>query len=228
MVPLIIMVGADKGGVGKTTITRTLLEYMRHHSVPYRSFDTEWPLGDLKRFEESEIIDINQIQDQMKVFDTIDSAKVTVVDVRAGLLSHTIKTLEDAQLLNDVKNGNMKLILLHVLGPSLSSISEVTDAANRMGPGVFHYLVKNHINDTKFFEWEQGAILDVFTRMKDVVVNIPKLTEIACEKIQQAGGNYSDFIKNSPSRMLRGNVKTWLDSCWAEYDRVKIDQICKG
>ena len=32
--PALILVGADKGGVGKTTVARTLLDYFTAHHVP--------------------------------------------------------------------------------------------------------------------------------------------------------------------------------------------------
>ena len=32
--PAVIVVGADKGGVGKTTVSRTLLDYFTAHHVP--------------------------------------------------------------------------------------------------------------------------------------------------------------------------------------------------
>ena len=48
--PALILVGADKGGVGKTTVARTLLDYFTAHHVPTRAFDTEAPKGTLKRF----------------------------------------------------------------------------------------------------------------------------------------------------------------------------------
>ena len=41
--PAVIIVGADKGGVGKTTVTRTLLDYFSARKVPTRAFDTEAP-----------------------------------------------------------------------------------------------------------------------------------------------------------------------------------------
>src|SRR4029077_11738880 len=95
--PAVIIVGADKGGVGKTTVARTLLDYFVAHQVPTRAFDTEAPRGTLKRFHPdiTEIGDVTQVADQMKIFDTLanSNATVTVIDVRAGLLSPTLKSL---------------------------------------------------------------------------------------------------------------------------------------
>src|SRR6202795_4162893 len=73
--PAVIIVGADKGGVGKTTVARTLLDYFIAHQVPTRAFDTEAPRGTLKRFhpEVTEVVDMTVIADQMKIFDTLNS-----------------------------------------------------------------------------------------------------------------------------------------------------------
>jgi hypothetical protein len=41
--PTVILIGADKGGVGKTTVARTLLDYFAAQEIPTRAFDTEPP-----------------------------------------------------------------------------------------------------------------------------------------------------------------------------------------
>src|SRR5689334_6018935 len=92
--PAVVLVGADKGGVGKTTVSRALLDYFIAHNIPTRAFDTECPKGTLKRFhpEVTEVVDITSTSDQMKIFDTLSNpdARVTVIDIRAGLLSSTL------------------------------------------------------------------------------------------------------------------------------------------
>ena len=58
--PAVILVGSDKGGVGKTTVTRTLLDYYQAKKVPTSAYDTEAPRGTLKRFHPNvtEVVDI--------------------------------------------------------------------------------------------------------------------------------------------------------------------------
>src|ERR1700726_304987 len=111
--PAVIVVGADKGGVGKTTVSRTLLDYFSANNVPTRAFDTESPKGTLKRFhpDVTDIVDVTTIPDQMKIFDTLGGAeaKVTVIDVRAGLLSPTLRALRDIGFLDVVKKGQVTL-----------------------------------------------------------------------------------------------------------------------
>ena len=95
MKPTVIMIGADKGGTGKTTIARTLLDYFAARNTLARAFDSEFPRGTLKRFHPgvTEIVNITVAPDQMKMIDTLASSpvRVSVIDVRAGLLSPTLE-----------------------------------------------------------------------------------------------------------------------------------------
>src|SRR6266571_3101198 len=107
--PAVFLIGADKGGVGKTTVARTLLDYFGARQVPTRAFDTESPRGTLKRFhpDVTEVVDMTTTSDQMKIFDTLNSASpsVTVIDVRAGLLSPALASLRDIGFLDAAKAG---------------------------------------------------------------------------------------------------------------------------
>ena len=75
--PALILVGADKGGVGKTTVARTLLDYFTAHHVPTRAFDSESPKGTLKRFhgDAADIVDATSVADQMRIIDTLSTTE---------------------------------------------------------------------------------------------------------------------------------------------------------
>jgi hypothetical protein len=225
-IPLIIMVGGDKGGTGKSHVARALCDYMADRKVPCRVFDTESPAGDLKRFRpDAEIIDISRVKDQMRVFDGIDVGTVTIVDIRAGLLSPTLFALDQAKLLDDVRSGAICLVVLHLLGPTISSLNEIAEAARTIGGGARHMIVKNHINDTSFDIARDPRYADHFARMSDVTIDVPKLTENATEAVQQAGSTFVDFANGTGSRTLRGYVKTWLESVWREFDRIGLGKL---
>ena len=119
--PVVIVVGADKGGVGKTTVSRTLLDYFSANNVPTRAFDTESPRGTLKRFHPdiTEIVDMTTTSDQMKIFDTLNAASpsVTVIDVRAGLLSPALASLRDIGFLDAAKAGQITFAVFHIWAP---------------------------------------------------------------------------------------------------------------
>jgi hypothetical protein len=232
--PAVILVGADKGGVGKTTVARTLLDYFGAHQTPTRAFDTEAPRGTLKRFhpEITEVVDVTAVPDQMKIFDTLGSAaaRVTVIDVRAGLLSPTLQALADIGFLESAKKGQITFAVFHILGPSIASLDEIKEASRFVGDASY-FLVKNFINNTSFFDWDPATYNSYFKQIKNAEeIAIPKLNEMACEQVEVASVPYVSFVANKNGKndaanysfVLRGYVRHWLGQVWGEYDRVKL------
>jgi hypothetical protein len=234
--PAVVVVGADKGGVGKTTVSRTLLDYFSANNVPTRAFDTESPRGTLKRFhpEITEIVDMMTTSDQMKIFDTLGNGpSVTVIDVRAGLLSPALAALRDIGFLDAARSGQITFAVFHILGPSIASLDEIAETASFM-TGAKYFLVKNFINDTPFFQWDQATYNSYFNRIKDATdLTIPKLNEMAYEQVEVASVPFLKFVANKGQRdeaanysfVLRGYVRHWLSNVWSEFDRIRLTDL---
>src|SRR5271169_3703234 len=235
--PALILVGADKGGVGKTTVARTLLDYFTAHHVPTRAFDSESPRGTLKRFhgDAADIVDATSVSDQMRIIDTLSTtdSTVTIVDVRAGLLSPTLRSLRDIGFLDAVKKGQITFVVFHILGSSIASLNEIEETAPFVTDAKY-FLVKNFINNTSFFEWDQATHASYFKRLKDAqILTIPKLNEMAYEQVELASVPFLTFVANKGPKqesanysfVLRGYVRHWLGNVWAEYDRIKLNEI---
>jgi hypothetical protein len=235
--PAVVLVGADKGGVGKTTVSRTLLDYFTARKIPTRAFDTEWPRGTLKRFhpDMTDVVDVTAVPDQMKIFDTLESssAQITLIDVRAGLMSPTLAALRDIGFLDAAKKGQIAFAVFHILGPSIASLSEIAETSKLLTDARY-FLVKNFINNTSFFDWDQATYNSYFNRVPHAYeIAIPKLNEMANEQVELASVPFINFIANKGptgenaqnSFVLRGYVRHWLGNVWAEFDRVKLADI---
>jgi hypothetical protein len=151
--PQVVIVGADKGGVGKTTVSRILLDFYEDRGVRTRAFDTETPVGVLKRFNSAvtEIVDLTHTDGQVAVFDNLHVAPVTLIDIRAGLLSPSLKLLGELGFLSMSREGKLDVKVLHVIGSTVASFNEIAATAAALGDAK-HYVVTNHINDASFFE----------------------------------------------------------------------------
>jgi hypothetical protein len=235
--PAVVLIGADKGGVGKTTVARTLLDYFAHHQVRVRAFDTEVPRGTLKRFHPNvtDVVDINYVPDQMRIFDTVNStdATVSLIDVRAGLLSPTLRALRNIGFIEAAKKGEITFVVFHILGPSIASLDEIAVTAAYLGDAKY-FMVKNSINNAHFFEWDEATHMAYFkTVPRAVEITIPNLVEMATEQVELASVPFATFIANkkqggdpaSYSFVLRGYVRHWLGNVWAEYDRVGLTDV---
>jgi hypothetical protein len=234
MKPTVLMIGADKGGVGKTTIARTVLDYLAAKGTMARAFDAEFPRGTLKRFHPNatEIVDLTATPDQIKILDTLDSseAKITVLDIRAGLLRRTLEAFKDVGFFDAVRAGDYRFDLFHILGPSVSSLEEIQEVMPYTDGGNY-FVVKNFVNEASFFDWDRSVYDNYFKKARGAIeVSIPKLNEMACEQVELAGVPFSAFISNKNGRghsadyslVLRGYVRTWLKRVSDEYDRIAL------
>ena len=174
----------------------------------------------------------------MRIFDTVNStdASVTLIDVRAGLLSPTLGALRDIGFIEAAKKGHITFGVFHVLGPSIASLDEILETAAYLGNAKY-FMVKNFINNTHFFEWDAATYAAYFKKLPDAIeMTIPKLPEMASEQVDLASVPFTTFIANkkksgdhaSYSFVLRGYVRHWLDTVWAEYDRVSLTDIVQA
>ena len=100
--------------------------------------------------------------------------------------------------------------------------------------GAKYFLVKNFINDTQFFQWDQATYNSYFHRIKDATeLTIPKLNEMAYEQVEVSSVPFLKFVANKGlhddaanySFVLRGYVRHWLANVWSEFDRIKLTEL---
>ena len=223
MKPTLILVGADKGGVGKTTTSRALLDFLARKNILARAFDTENPRGTLKRFYPAitEVIDLHEVRDQMKVLDTLQSAavKVTVVDLKAGNLSTALEIFDKIGVLEAARAGE-----------SIASLDEMGEVA-KYTKGISYIVCRNFINETNFFEWDEATFKKYFAGLSNArEIEMPKLNEMAYEQVDLAGVTFSDFIANKNAKgedasfsfVLRGYVRKWISDLNAEFEKLDL------
>lgn len=220
--PHLVIVGADKGGVGKTVVARTVLDYFKSVGVDARAIDTQMPEGNLIRFHKdvTEVIDLSSSDGQIKVFDSLPKHAVTVIDIQAGLLTPTLTLLSEIGLLAMVQDGKMNVTTMHVVGSTVQSLGEIEGAAKILA-GSRHMIVKNHTNDAAFF-----AGLNVSTealKAGTALIDIAKLDERATEYVEAAATSFAEYAKTGDSFVMKGKVGHWLKGVFAQYDAAKLN-----
>jgi hypothetical protein len=240
MKPTLIVIGADKGGVGKTTVARTMLNYFADNNVLARAFDTEFPRGTLQRFhpDTTEVVDITETPDKMRIIDTLNTAqvRVSVIDTRAGALITSLEALREVGFLDAAKAGEFNFVVFHVLGPSIASLAEIAETAPYVTDANY-YMVKNYVNDSTFFDWDPATSQAYFGKVKSTgEVVIPKLNAMAYEQVEIAGTPFSTYVSNKTasgapadhSFTLRGYVRTWQNKNAEEFNRIRLLDLIAG
>lgn len=212
--PLIIIVGADKGGVGKTTIARALTDYLARNGSPVRAFDTEAGEGVFKRFyPQAEMLNAATVQGQMSIVDAAKTEAVTLVDARAGLLTPILKAFAKIDLFGDVKVGALRLLVLHIVGSSVASASEIAPIVAALADAKLVRVNNKMTPDATFAAVHAG----------EVTIEVPNLEEDAAAAVDASGVGFAAFAgDDKQSRVLRGYVRAWLTQTQAAFDSAGI------
>jgi hypothetical protein len=230
----LIIVGANKGGVGKTTVTRALIEYFEIKNYPFKVYDTQSPGGNLRRYHPdfTEIIDIENTRDQCRLLDDLDTpGRVTIVDLRAGALFSTLRLLRECGVFEASAEGRLKLSVLHLIGTSHASIAEIEDAAPFLDECNYR-VVSNFAGDRG--RLRRGAIRSKSNSEGSArEILIPRLDSLAFETVELSGASFTSFVldeapfdKSRPSSfVLRGYVKTWLERVWDNFEAAGVDNL---
>lgn len=218
--PLMIIVGADKGGVGKTTVARALIDYLSANGVPIRAIDTEsGETGVLKRFyPRAELLNAATVPGQMAMVDGVRAEAVTLVDARAGLLTIILGAFAKIDLFGDVRAGTLQLLVLHVVGASIASSNEIPEVMAALKDARL-VRVNNKINpDAKFLP----------AATSEVVIEIPTLEEDVAAAVDRAGVGFAAFATDRKnSRVLRGLVRDWLNKVHAAFEQAGIGGLVR-
>jgi hypothetical protein len=231
-----ILVGADKGGVGKTTLSRTIVEYFTALNLPLLAFDTETPHGALLRYHPSitTLVDIYSTIDQRKIFEPAQgSPPVILVDFRAGTFLQTLATLKKIGIIDRAEEGEFDILLMHLLAPSMVSLQEQTEVQPYRA-ACKHFVVQSFAGKSAFFQDKKDVVEHYIGDIpSEQRLQVPTLNQMAFEAVDLLGTTFYDFATGddpdtkSPqhSLVLRGYTQSWLGTMWDEYDRIGLRDI---
>jgi hypothetical protein len=151
----------------------------------------------------------------MKVFDGLNKAQVTLIDIRACLLS-TLRSLSLLGFLDGVRDGSLRISVVHVIG-SKASFDEIESTAAAV-EGAKHHVLLNHTNSRS----SSAFRLQWRIRSRSAF-----LTETAASTVDRKGMGFNSFHADEAgqSRTLRGYVNAWLKPIFWSYDTVALNAL---
>ena len=225
-------IGGEKGGVGKSLMSRVLAQYMIDREIPFIGFDTDRSHGALMRFYSGYASPV--LVDNIEALDSIIEAAAeqperrVLVDLAAQTHDPLVKWMDDAGVLNLADEMGMTIHYWHVMDSGKDSVDLLKKLLDRFGTGLKYVLVRNQIRGNDFSVLEQSGEQARAMQLGARVVSVKKLGDSVINKIDAGSSSFwkaknpQDPNGGGLGLMDRQRVKAWLRDMYREIDDVGV------
>lgn len=222
-------IGGEKGGVGKSLMSRVLAQYFIDKEMPFLGFDTDRSHGALMRFYPAYASPV--AVEKIESLDAIVEAAVDqpgrliLVDLAAQTHDPLAGWMEDAGVISLADELGMKIFYWHVMDTGKDSVDLLRRLLDRFGSGLSYVLVRNQVRGADFSTLELSGEQARAIGMGAHVVSVKKLHEHIIQRIDAASSSFwqakaADKDSTGLGLMDRQRVKIWLRDVYREIDEV--------
>ncbi len=224
------LIGGEKGGVGKSMVSRLLAQYFIDHQLPFVGFDTDRSHGALLRFYADYASPA--LADRYEALDRIVEAAVdapgtrVLVDLAAQTHEPLVKWMDESGVLDMADLSGLALHYWHVMDSGRDSVDLLERLLDRFGQRVHYVLVKNQLRGDDFGQLERSGQLERARGLGAQVVDIKRLHDSVVQKIDArnasfwAARNAGAIDGPGLGLMERQRLKMWLNHAFGEIAKI--------
>jgi hypothetical protein len=223
------LIGGEKGGVGKSMVSRLLAQYFIDQQLPFVGFDTDRSHGALLRFyadfASPVLIDRYEALDHIVETAIEKPGNRVLVDLAAQTHEPLVKWMEDSGVLDMAESAGFTLTYWHVMDSGRDSVDLLTRLLDRFGARLNYVLVRNQLRGDDFSQLEKSGQLERALALGAKVISVKHLHDAVVQKID---ANNTSFwaAKNGNDvtglgLMERQRLKMWLQNAYGELARAE-------
>lgn len=219
-------IGGEKGGVGKSVMSRVLAQYYIDCGIRFTGFDTDRSHGTFSRFygefAHPAIIDQYESLDQIIEAAASDPQRQILVDLAAQTFPFLYRWSDECALFDLLDELGFKSTFWHIMDDGKDSINLLGKLLDSYGDRTRYVLVENFGRGADFSDAEKS---EPFARARALgarVMQLNKLHDAAMHKIDMhdtsfwAAANNRDLL----SMADRMRVKVWLNRAYDQLGNV--------
>lgn len=224
------LVGGEKGGVGKSVLSRVLAQYHIDRDIPFKAFDGDLSNGALVRYyaDFTESVDIKDFASADKIVEeAAESGRHVIVDLPAQASSTIDLWMSESGLVEFCREIGLALTLWHVLDDGTDSVRLLEKMLDTYGDGPDYILVRNYGRgrDFSFFDESEAKARALAAGAR--VIDLPGLHNGSMRKIDRVGASLWAAANNrdvelGPTLGLleRQRVRVWMKNAYKALDTV--------
>jgi hypothetical protein len=226
------LIGGEKGGVGKSMVSRLLAQYFIDHQIPFVGFDTDRSHGSLTRFYSDyaspALVDSYEALDRIIESAVDQPGRRVLVDLAAQTHDPLVRWMEESGVLDMADLSGIALNYWHVMDSGRDSVELLRKLLDRFGQRVHYVLVRNQLRGDDFGQLDRSGELERAKGLGAQVMDLRRLHDAVVQKIDVrnssfwAARNASAIDGPGLGLMERQRLKMWMSHAYAALETVGV------
>jgi len=226
------LIGGEKGGVGKSLLSRALAQYCIDRELPFRGFDSDKSHGALLRFYSDYaspvIIDRYEALDQVVEAAAESASQRVIVDLAAQTHGFLAKWIEDSGLLDVADEIGVSLVYWHVMDAGRDSVDLLRKLLDQFGARLKLVVVLNEVRGDQFDILKTSGELERAQDLGATVISIRRMQDTTMQKIDAQSTSFWAAIQPAEKPITglglleRQRVKIWLNKIYEQLDQIAV------
>lgn len=228
-------IGGEKGGVGKSVVSRVLAQYFIDHTKPFTGYDTDRSHASFRRFYADYAARI--VVDTYEGLDLIVSSfederqqaieQKVIVDLAAQTAQPLSRWINDSDLLTLFSEMDVRVYFWHIADGGQDSVDLLGGLTETYGDRANFIVVRNMGRGNDFSLLDLSPELKLAMDLGARVITVPQLHEASMRKIDAQNASFWAAMHhrdgaNALGLLERQRVKAWLKNTYAAFDGIPL------
>lgn len=225
-------IGGEKGGVGKSVMTRVFAQYCIDRGIPFRGFDSDRSHGSFQRFYEgfAEHVALEDFQslDHLAEAALKEDGVQVLVDLAAQSSTALRGWMDDTGVLELFREAGVMVNCWHILDDGKDSLEMLGRLLDDFKTEARYVIVLNHGRGGRFDAFHASPQKLRAQELGAKILELPKLHEGSMRQVDHSNSSFWAAIHASEDGVQllgildRQRVKVWLRKIYAELDSLGL------
>jgi len=226
------LIGGEKGGVGKSVMSRVFAQYCIDRNIQFQGFDSDRSHGSFMRFYQgfTEHVGLENFQslDRLAEAALRGNDMQVIVDLAAQSSTALRGWLADTGVLELFREAGVMVNCWHILDDGKDSLDMLSNLLEEFKNEARYVVVLNHGRGARFDAFHASPQKQRTLELGGKIIELPKLHEGSMRLVDHSNSSFWAAINagENGEQLLglldRQRVKIWLRRVYAELDTLGL------